>query len=106
MLARLRLKVAVEIGCHLCGNLVQQGDELAHLRQPQAAARLMGFAEAHVPAITGPLSRADRHDLRRLWRLCRVQLPAGAAAPATLQAWRDAGRALPMAQGVGEALRA
>jgi len=74
---------------------------LAHLRQPERAARLMGFAEVHVPPITGPLSQADRHDLRRLQRLCAVQLQAASAAAA----WA-VGRSLPMAQGVGDALRA
>lgn len=74
---------------------------LAHLRQPQRAARLMGFAQGHVPSVTGALSRADRHDLRRLQRLCRGQ--AGAADVARW--WAD-GQALHLPQAVGEALQA
>ena len=58
---------------------------LAHLRQPEQAARLMGFAQAHVPGMTGPLHAGDHHDLRRLRRLCQVQL--GSAATET--AWRQ-----------------
>ena len=58
---------------------------LAHLRQPEHAARLMGFAEAHVPGVTGPLRAGDHHDLRLLRRLCQVQL--GAAA--TEAVWRQ-----------------
>ncbi|HSW05290.1 ATP-binding protein [Aquabacterium sp.] len=58
---------------------------LAHLRLPDTAARLMGFAQTFAPLHCGPLSRADRHDLRRVRRLCRVQLT-----PAALAAcWRE-----------------
>lgn len=73
---------------------------LAHLRQPQRAARLMGFAQAHVPTVTGPLTRADRHDLRRLQRLCRCQVDAAEVA----RWWAD-GQALRLPLAVGEALR-
>lgn len=73
---------------------------LAHLHQPGHAARLMGFAQAHVPAITGPLSRSDRHDLRRLQRLCACQAPA-----ADVARWWAEGQALRLPVAVGEALR-
>jgi predicted ATPase len=73
---------------------------LAHLRQPQRAARLMGFAQAHVPTVTGPLTRADRHDLRRLQRLCRRQADADA-----LERWWADGRVLRLPLAVGEALQ-
>jgi predicted ATPase len=70
----------------------------AHLRQPEAAARLMGLAEQHAAA-AGTLSRADRHDLRRVQRLCRRQ-----AAAADVARWWAEGAALALAQGVRLAL--
>ena len=73
---------------------------LAHLRQPQPAARLMGFAEGHVPGVTGPLTAADRHDLRRLQRLCRCQADSSAVG----RWWAD-GQALQLPAAVREALR-
>lgn len=73
---------------------------LAHLRQPQHAARLMGFAQGHVPTVTGPLAPADRHDLRRLQRLCCCQAPA-----AEVARWWTDGQALRVPLAVGEALQ-
>ena len=72
---------------------------LAHLRQPEVAARLMGFAQAHAPGVTGPLQAGDQHELRRLRRLCQVQ--RGPAATDT--AWRQ-GAALALADAVRLAL--
>ena len=72
---------------------------LAHLRQAAQAARLMGFAEEHVPTVTGPLGRADRHDLRRVRRLCGVLL-----APDACDGHWAEGRALPLSRAVGLAL--
>ena len=71
----------------------------AYLRQPEAAARLMGFVEQHAPGVSGALNRADRHDLRRLQRLCARQASADA-----LARWRQAGAALNLAQAVRLAL--
>lgn len=70
---------------------------LAHQRQPEAAARLMGFAEAHCRQVTGPLTAADQHDLRRLRRLCEAQ--AGAAATDVAR-WRREGAALDLSAAV------
>ena len=67
----------------------------AHLHQPEAAARLMGFVEQHASGVSGALNRADRHDLRRLQRLCARQASADA-----LARWRQAGAALSLAQAV------
>jgi hypothetical protein len=58
---------------------------LAHAGEPAAAARLMGFSERFAPLHCGPLSRGDRHDLRRVQRLCRRQLNAAEMS----QAWRE-----------------
>ena len=66
---------------------------LAHLRQPQAAARLMGFAEAFYAQRFGVLGREDLPEARRTRRLVAAQL--GAAATAAI--WR-AGAALAMAE--------
>jgi hypothetical protein len=73
----------------------------AHCRRPEAAARLMGFAEQHTPGVTGPLSRADRHDLRRLRRLCERQADAG-----DVTRWWHEGAALNLSAAVQRALRA
>lgn len=66
---------------------------LAHLRQPQAAARLMGFAEAFYAQRFGVLGREDLPEARRTRRLVAAQV--GAAAAAAI--WR-AGAALGMAE--------
>jgi tetratricopeptide (TPR) repeat protein len=66
---------------------------LAHLRQPQAAARLMGFAEAFYAQRFGVLGREDLPEARRTRRLVAAQL----GAPATAAVWR-AGAALTMAE--------
>ena len=71
----------------------------AHGRRPEAAARLMGFAEHH-NGMLGPLSAGDRHELRRLWRLCTCQAPADDVAR-----WRAEGARLPLAQAVRLALQ-
>ena len=73
---------------------------LAHLRQPELAARLMGFSQAHSLQVTGGHTAADHHDLRRLRRLCQAQL--GAAR--TQAAWQ-AGAALSLAEVVHLALQ-
>ena len=71
----------------------------AHLRRPDAAARLMGFVEQHAPGVSGALTRADRHDLRRLHRLCARQTSGDAVA----RGWQ-AGAQLTLAQAVRLAL--
>lgn len=55
---------------------------LAHLRQPHAAARLMGFAVAYWQAHFGALGADDVRDLRRLRRLVACQIGSAAAAAA------------------------
>ncbi|MBI5259337.1 MAG: hypothetical protein HY855_22740 [Burkholderiales bacterium] len=69
---------------------------LVRLGQAEAAARLMGFAEQFAPRHCGPLSHADRHDLRRMRRLCQRALGAAGCS----RAWQ-AGAALPLAAAVG-----
>ncbi len=49
---------------------------LAHLRQPERAARLMAFAVHHWQAHFGELSDADRRELRHVRRLVDVQVGA------------------------------
>lgn len=71
----------------------------AHARQPEAAAHLMGFAEQHTATI-GTLTPADRHDLRRVRRLCQRLAPAADVA----RWWADGAR-LPLAQAVRLALQ-
>ena len=73
---------------------------LAHLRQPDIAATLMGFSEAHSLQVTGRHTNGDHHDLRRLRRLCQAQL--GAAR--TQAAWQ-AGAALSLTEAVRLALQ-
>ena len=73
---------------------------LAHLRQPETAALLMGFSQAHSLQVTGGHTAADQHDLRRLRRLCQAQL--GAAR--TQAAWQ-AGAALSLTEAVHLALQ-
>jgi predicted ATPase len=72
----------------------------AHARRPETAARLMGFAEQHTPRVTGPLSHADRHDLRRLRRLCERQADADSVAH-----WWCEGAALELSAAVQLALQ-
>ncbi|WP_395701055.1 AfsR/SARP family transcriptional regulator [Aquabacterium sp.] len=55
---------------------------LAHLRQPEAATRLMAFAETQALLYWGRLGRGDRHDLRRLQRLCQHPKDAALVAQA------------------------
>jgi tetratricopeptide (TPR) repeat protein len=65
---------------------------LAHLRRPQAAALVMGFAEAFYAERFGALEWSDRREARRTRRLVRVQVgPAREA-----QLWSE-GRAMSMA---------
>ena len=71
----------------------------AHQRQPEAAARLMGFAEVHSRSVTGPLSAADQRDLQRVRRLCERQCGAADVA----RWWRE-GAALDLSQAVRLAL--
>ncbi len=49
---------------------------IAHLRQPECAARLMAFAAHHWQAHFGELSEADRRELRHVRRLVEVQVGA------------------------------
>jgi predicted ATPase len=53
---------------------------LAHLRQPEAAARLMGFAGAFYRDRFGVLGREDLPEARRTRRLVAVQMGSAAAA--------------------------
>lgn len=62
---------------------------LAHLRRPEAAARLMAFAAATWAAQFGPIKADDRAEIRRLQRLSTVQI--GAARHAA--AWAEGERA-------------
>ena len=73
---------------------------LAHAGQPGVAASLMGFSEQFAPLHCGPLSRSDRRDLRRVQRLCRLQMPSAELA----QAWRE-GAALGLSDAVRLALQ-
>ena len=82
---------------------------LAHLGQTEAAASLMGFAEQHSLGVLGPHTATDRHDLRRLRRLCGH--PCGhfcgrLASAAAVQGWWQAGAALGLSQAVNRALQA
>ena len=82
---------------------------LAHLGQTEAAATLMGFAEQHSLGVLGPHTATDRHDLRRLRRLCGH--PCGhfcgrLASAAAVQGWWQAGAALGLSQAVNRALQA
>lgn len=69
-----------------------------HLGRAADAARLMAFA-ARWASPSGPPARADAHDLRRLRRLCALQLPAAA-----LQRQQAEGAGLSLAQAVQLAL--
>ena len=73
---------------------------LAHLRRPQAAARLMGFAAAFWQRRFGPLSGADERELRRVQRLVRAQAGAGSDSAA----WLAQGAGLTLAEAVALAL--
>jgi len=64
---------------------------LAHRRRPEAAVRLMGFAEAFGERHFGALGPSDRVEARRARRLACVQLGAGRA-----QAMWQGGRLLTM----------
>jgi hypothetical protein len=70
-----------------------------HACLPEAAARLMGFAEQHAAAIC-TLTAADRHDLRRMRRLCQRLAPA-----ADVARWWADGAQQPPAQAVRLALQ-
>ncbi len=72
---------------------------LAHLRQPEAAARLMSFALHFWQRHFGPIGRSDQPHLRRVRRLVAVQL--GAARHDAL--WAE-GAAMPLAQAVALAM--
>jgi predicted ATPase len=73
---------------------------LAHLRQPEAAARLMGFAEAFYAQRFGVLGVEDLPEARRTRRLVAVQLGHAAAAAA----WR-AGAEMDMRETMALAMR-
>lgn len=72
---------------------------LAHLRQPEVAARLMAFAAHFWRSHFGELAAGDRADMRRLRRLVAVQL--GPAREAGLAA---EGELWSLAEAVGQAL--
>jgi len=74
---------------------------LAHLHQPEAAARLMSFAVHFWQRHFGPIAPSDQPHLRRVRRLVAAQL--GAARHDAL--WAD-GAALPLAAAVALALDA
>jgi len=74
---------------------------LAHLRQPDAAVRLMACASLFWRSRFGDLSAQDRHDLRRVRRLAAVQI--GAARVEAL--WHE-GEQLSPAQAVAMAIDA
>ena len=74
---------------------------LAHLRQAEVGAQLMGFAYHHWQAHFAELTAADRHDARRVRRLLQCSL-----APATVAAlWRQ-GAGLSLGQAVALASQA
>ncbi|MEP7099457.1 MAG: NACHT domain-containing protein [Burkholderiales bacterium] len=73
---------------------------LAHVREPERAVLLAGFAEAFWRSRFGRLSEADRHDMRRVRRLTTPQI--GAMRVATL--WAQ-GAVLPLAEAMALALR-
>jgi tetratricopeptide (TPR) repeat protein len=73
---------------------------LAHQRQPEAAARLMGFAQAFFASRFGVMGREDLPEARRTRRLLQAQW--GAAR--TAAAWQ-AGAALSMREAMAMALR-
>ncbi|MEO8123674.1 MAG: NB-ARC domain-containing protein [Burkholderiales bacterium] len=73
---------------------------LAHQRRPQAAALLMGFAEAFYAERFGTLGWFDCREARRTRRLVRVQL----GAPREAVLWNE-GRAMDMATVMRLALR-
>jgi predicted ATPase len=80
---------------------------LAHLREPERAAHLMGFAEAFYAQRFGSLGREDLREARRTRRLVAVQLGPDAAD----RAWRDGrsmdvGSALALAQATARAASA
>lgn len=74
---------------------------LAHRRQPEAAAWLMGFAEAFYAQRFGPLGWSDQRERRRTRRLLQVQLGAARLA----QLWAE-GSALAPAQAMRLAMSA
>ncbi len=74
---------------------------LAHLRQPEAAARLMAFAASFWRSRFGELSADDRHYMRLVQRLAARQLAA-----ARIDALTRDGEQLPLSQAVALALAA
>lgn len=74
---------------------------LAHVGQPEAAARLMGFAAAHWQRHFGALAPADALDLRRVRRLV-----AARRGPARTEAWMAEGAAMSAGEAVRLALSA
>jgi tetratricopeptide (TPR) repeat protein len=56
--------------------LWNHGRNLARLRQPEAAARLMAFSERHWITHFGPLTPADQRHVRQVRRLVACQLGA------------------------------
>lgn len=73
---------------------------LAHLRRPEPAAQLMGFAEAFYAERFGTLGREDLPEARRTRRLVAAQLGRAASAGH----WRQsAGLAMPQPMRLGMA---
>ena len=78
---------------------------LAHVREPERALQLAGFAEAFWAARFGEFSGADRHDLRRVRRLAGVQLGARRVDASRIEQLWAQGAQLPLAEAMALALR-
>ena len=77
---------------------------LAHVREPERALQLAGFAEAFWAARFGEFGDADRRDMRRVRRLAGVQLGVRRMdAPRIEQLWAQ-GAQLPLAEAMALAL--
>ena len=78
---------------------------LAHVREPERALQLAGFAEAFWATRFGEFSGADRHDLRRVRRLAGVQLGARRVDASPIEQLWAQGAQLPLAEAMALALR-
>jgi len=81
--------------------LWNHGRNLARLREPERAARLMAFSEQHWTRHFGPLDASDQRFCRLVRRLVRAQVGAARCDAA----WRD-GQALTLQQAMALALQA
>ena len=77
---------------------------LAHVREPEHALQLAGFAEAFWATRFGEFSGADRHDLRRVRRLAGVQLGARCVDASRIEQLWAQGAQLPLAEAMALAL--